>query len=101
MRWKQLVAATEIRLPFPIELSVRETVLGEELMLCMHVQCRETRVPTRIYFAEVLPAHGLVSAPAKYLRGILLRALEHELDESLYVDGEQLTDPHAGERSIG
>lgn len=61
----------------------------------------ETGVATTIHQFHHLPDHHFRLSRERAIdlvKRFIQRAVMHELDECLLVDGVQLSDPHAGER---
>lgn len=95
--WPDFLDRIEIRFPFPIEaralVAPRGQPGGGELRVALDVPDVVTGEPTRVYTHDFPPPVDDI-APGQYLRNLILRALAHELDECLFVDGKKLNDPH-------
>jgi len=64
----------------------------------LQVQDVETRLPTEVNKLSQLSGEAVRRLPPGFLRQevrrTILQALEHELDECLFIDGVRLYDPH-------
>lgn len=95
--WADLVARTTFVAPFPMRISVRPLEDGEECVIVeVDMRCVETGQPRTFYHYETfIPFERVGRAQAvAMLRDKLHRVLEYELDESLRVDGRQVSNPH-------
>jgi len=95
MTWEDTIARVEVRLPFPVRFFARATDRDEvEIRCTIVVPDIHTREPSTVNFQDFitrdLPEVGRIA----YLRDLLQRTIDHELDEAFLVDGKQLRNPH-------
>ncbi len=111
--WARLVATrVELRLPFPMRLEVFEGAFGGEghsEILAITIEVRHVDAPKRDELPQVafyplphVPSHAFEDRhwARGVLRAAILELLTHELDETLYVDGQN-ADPHHWDRFTG
>ena len=97
MTWSEFLDRVEIRFPLPLEVRTRANphIQAEvELRVALTVPDIKTGELIRVYCTDFPPPLSELPDPARYLRTFLLRALAHELDETLFVDGVKAHDPH-------
>jgi hypothetical protein len=77
-------------------LSVEKS--GTRISVICQVPDRETRSPVRIRFDFNLTPEQMCLSYEDQVRHVVRRAMEHELDEQIYVERKRVFDPHAPQR---
>ena len=95
--WPEFLDSVVIKFPFPIELRARVSDEQDavELRVAMTVPDVNGGAEIRVYSVDYAPPFKDVKYPADYLRAQILKALAHEVDESIFIGGEKARDPHA------
>lgn len=99
--WSALVARLTFRTIIPVRLHVAPPREGHDrprLVVTLRVASIHGGAPTTLTSRYPLPPERDVLAAIRLVRTLVLRAIEHEIDECLLVDGRQLADPHANGR---
>ncbi len=107
MSWQAFCERVDLsRFPFKIDLWTDfAEQYGVRIRVQMHVPCVNTHKMTSIKLLEPAPEWSDLgrSEPKRacaayhFIHGLLMRGLEHELDEALFIDDKRVKDPHAGD----
>lgn len=88
---EKLIRALDVsRFPVPVTL----TTSGESVTAKLSVTDVHTGYPTQVYTRLPLPRNPTKVMVLRTVRLALVRAMEHEVDESLWLEGEPINDPH-------
>lgn len=99
--WSALVPRLTFRTILPVRLHVAPPREGDDrprLVVTLRVESIHGGAPTTLTSRYPLPPERDALAAIRLVRTLVLRAIEHEIDECLLVDGRQLADPHANGR---
>ncbi|MGN6107247.1 MAG: hypothetical protein ACTHU0_19220 [Kofleriaceae bacterium] len=94
------VERISVRLPIPVILHADIDPLfdGWRLRVSIKVPDIHTGEPTWVHTMAPVERIDTEGRAVSRVRSAILKALEHELDECLLLDGKQVRDPHANER---
>lgn len=95
--WAEFLSRITLRFPLPISVRIRLVDSGRpSLVVLLVTRCVHTGETIDVRTEELLPPseHIDEDIAARLVRGAVLRMLEHELDETLCLDGSRLVDPH-------
>lgn len=97
MTWAEFLDHVEIRFPLPMQIRAlvnRRSPDEVELRVSLTVPDIVTGFAVMVHMTDYPPPLAAIEDPARYLRTLLLKALAHELDETLLIDGIKARDPH-------
>ena len=96
--WQRLLDRVTIRLPFKAGIGeVNMSATSDDLTIALWFDALDsvTQKPNRFHSVRIIPMYLKNDRERlMWLRAQWREMLEHELDESLLVDGKQLRDPH-------